>query len=277
MESTGFRLKVFVTVFAAVMLLGTVTFAWLENLSFLDALYFSVVTVATVGYGDIHPTSAFGKLLVMVLIVMGVGTFLEVIAGVTQVMLQRRDRELRAEKLNMIVGLFFSELGNPLLKLIAQADRNLGRLGKELNVSEKWSREDFSRKGSLLARHEGQIEMDQAGLERVKALLERKGDLLLRLLENPSLLEQGSFTELLRAVFHLRDELLHRERLSDMPRADRIHLTGDLMRIYRSLSTQWLGYMEYLKHHYPYIFSLAMRTNPFDPNANPVVREAPEK
>jgi hypothetical protein len=33
----------------------------------------------------------------------------------------------------------------------------------------------------------------------------------------------------------------------------------------------WLEYMEHLKDNYPYLFSLAMRVNPFDKTASPVV------
>lgn len=48
-----------------------------ENLNFVDAWYFSVVTSATVGYGDIHPTSALSKLVVTIQIV---STFLYVLS-----------------------------------------------------------------------------------------------------------------------------------------------------------------------------------------------------
>ena len=96
---------------------------------------------------------------------------------------------------------------------------------------------------------------------------------MLRLLENPILLERESFTELLRAVFHLRDELLHRGDMSQLPESDKAHLEGDIRRAYSLLTQQWLQHMKYLKNHYPYLFSLAMRTNPFDPEASPVVEE----
>jgi hypothetical protein len=43
-------------------------------------------------------------------------------------------------------------------------------------------------------------------------------------------------------------------------------------RVYRLLITEWLTYMQYLKKHYPYLFSLAMRKNPFDRNASVVVQ-----
>ncbi|MDD5585217.1 MAG: hypothetical protein PHV55_09220 [Candidatus Omnitrophica bacterium] len=49
-------------------------------------------------------------------------------------------------------------------------------------------------------------------------------------------------------------------------------LSGDMKRAYQQLILRWLDYMKYLKQDYPYLFSLAMRTNPFDANAAVEVR-----
>ncbi len=267
----GFRLKLFLVLLVGVMIAGTLAFAYVEDLSLLDALYFSIVTVATVGYGDIHPTSSAGKIVAIALIITGVGTFLEVIAGITQVMMRRRERELREEKLNMIVGLFFSEMGTKLLGFLSKADRNLEEMEEEVGVFGDWTEDRFSVLVRRLANRPHTIRMEGDDLGDMRKFLERKGDLLLRLLENPTLLEHGSFTELLRSIFHLRDELLNRDDLQSLPESDRQHLAGDLSRVYGNLLEQWAGYMSYLWRNYPYLFSLAMRTNPFDRNANPVI------
>ena len=89
------------------------------------------------------------------------------------------------------------------------------------------------------------------------------------------LLEHEAFTDLLRAVFHLTEELAFRKDVKTIPPSDRKHLAGDIKRGYVLLVHQWLAYMEYLKKHYPYLFSLALRTNPFDQNASPIVKETP--
>jgi hypothetical protein len=99
-----------------------------------------------------------------------------------------------------------------------------------------------------------------------------KRDFLLRLLENPNLLEHETFTEHLRAVFHLTEELTSREDLMGLPDTDYAHLSGDIQRAYGLLVHQWLDYMRHLKDNYPYLFSLAMRINPFDQSASPIVR-----
>ena len=56
--------------------LGTVMYEYLEGWGFVDAFYFSIVTLATVGYGDHYPVTVAGKLFTTVYIVFGVSAFL---------------------------------------------------------------------------------------------------------------------------------------------------------------------------------------------------------
>jgi len=105
----------------------------------------------------------------------------------------------------------------------------------------------------------------------LKAYLSDKLDFLLRLLENPNVLEHETFTSLLMAVFHLSEEIVARRNVSSLPEADLKHLAGDVNRVYGQLVDEWLRYMRYLRRNYPYLFSLAVRTNPFDESATAVV------
>jgi hypothetical protein len=57
-----------------------------------------------------------------------------------------------------------------------------------------------------------------------------------------------------------------------LPETDLNHLANDIKRVYVLLTGQWVGYMRYLKRSYPYLFSLALRTNPFSEEISPVVR-----
>lgn len=272
MDSIGFRLRVFVIILLAVMGVGTFGFMSIEGLSLIDAVYFSIVTVATVGYGDIHPVTSAGKFLAVVLIITGVGTFLGVVANATEMLLNRREKKLRDQKLHMITGLFFSEIGTRLLTFFSRFDVNTDVLRESLIITDEWVEKDFTEVDKRLKSHRYNIDVRRGEAEELRRFLNEKGWLLLRMLENPILLERESFTELLRAIFHLREELLNRPDLSLLPDTDRAHLAGDIRRAYALLVHHWLDYMKYLKNHYPYLFSLAMRINPFNQDASPIVK-----
>lgn len=47
-------------------------FAYIEKLTLIDAVYFTIVTLGTVGYGDIHPTSTLGRIFASLFIVVNI-------------------------------------------------------------------------------------------------------------------------------------------------------------------------------------------------------------
>ena len=100
MKGLKFRLRIFLVIFLAVLIFGTFSFSIIENLSLTDSFYFTIITISTVGYGDMHPTTEAGKMLAIFLIIMGVGTFISVIANAAEMMLTSRERQQRIEKLN---------------------------------------------------------------------------------------------------------------------------------------------------------------------------------
>jgi len=63
----------------------------------------------------------------------------------------------------------------------------------------------------------------------------------------------------------------HRDDVLNLPDSDYTHLAYDIKRAYTLLVHQWLDYMRHLKQEYLYLFSLAMRVNPFDLSASLVV------
>jgi hypothetical protein len=135
-----------------------------------------------------------------------------------------------------------------------------------------WRAPDFAGFSQGLREEDFGIELKEGDLETLRDFLLRKRDFLMRLLENPNLLEHDSFSSLLLAVFHLTEELAQRTNLHRLTAADRQHLAGDVQRGYFLLIKEWLAYMAHLKTHYPYLFSLALRTNPFDPFATPEIQ-----
>ena len=55
--------------------LGTIVYHYVEDWSWVDALYFSTVAVTTVGFGDLAPTTDGSKLFTVVYILTGIGIF----------------------------------------------------------------------------------------------------------------------------------------------------------------------------------------------------------
>lgn len=183
-------------------------------------------------------------------------------------LLSAREKRAIMEKLNMVIGAFYSEVGTRLLKSFAAFDRESEQIGKHLILASDWPDKEFSNVGGLLEKYDYTVEADKDDLVELQSFLVGKRNFLLRLLENPNLLEHESFSELLWAVFHLTEELAHRADVRELPDTDYEHLAGDMQRVYGLLTSQWLAYMKHLRDHYPYLFSLALRTNPFDPEAS---------
>lgn len=72
---------------------GTVVYMYLEGWSPIDALYFSVVTLATVGFGDLHPTTDAAKLFTVLYIISGLGIIAAFLSAITRYRgTGRRDR-----------------------------------------------------------------------------------------------------------------------------------------------------------------------------------------
>lgn len=186
--------------------------------------------------------------------------------------LNNHEKSIRLEKLNMVVGTFFSEVGTYLLTYFSDLDPGLATIKGHLLVKEQWDNAQFDNCCKKLSKYSYDIDVKKVDLEKLKDFLQSKREFLLRLLENPNMLEHESFTELLRAVFHLTEELAQRKKLKQLSAADNEHIAKDIKRIYGILVTQWLHYMEHLKDNFPYLFSLAMRTNPFDETASPEIK-----
>jgi voltage-gated potassium channel len=265
------RMRVYLSILFCVMVVGTIGLMVFEQLSLLDAFYFLIVTIATVGYGDIHPLTPAGKVLVMIIILTGVGCFVGVAANSIEYMIDERERKTRIEKLNMIIGIFFSEVGTNLIRKLSAHDPAIDKVRTILIVSNTWTDAEFTRARSVLVNHPYNLECPPVLLEDLHAFLMHHKGFLLALLENPQLIEHDSFTPLLQALFHLTEELMAREKFTGLPPADYAHLSGDSNRVYRLILLEWLTYMQYLRQNYPYLFSLAMRQNPFDRYASVIV------
>ena len=177
--------------------------------------------------------------------------------------LTRREKQAILYKLNMVIGAFFSEIGNTLLADTLKYFRNRDEIAKNLNITSEWTAKEFKVASAYAYNLKADVDIQQCNLEEIKKLLHEKRFYLLTLLENPNLLEHDRFTELLWATTHLDEELQARPSLQDIPESDLSHLAIDIERMYDHLVSEWLDYIQHLKSSYPFLYSLVLRTHPF--------------
>lgn len=76
------------------LLVGTLGYIIIEGWAFFDALYMTVITIATVGYGEVHDISMTGRMFTVVLILLGVSFFLYVAGSTIQFLVEGRIRHV---------------------------------------------------------------------------------------------------------------------------------------------------------------------------------------
>jgi voltage-gated potassium channel len=97
----------------AILIIGSLGYMILEGWSFFDGLYMTIITLTTVGYGEVRPLSQTGRIFTILLIFWGVGFMLYVVTAIAQVVVegklrdifgrQRVEREIRQLKGHYII------------------------------------------------------------------------------------------------------------------------------------------------------------------------------
>jgi len=271
MRSIDRKFRLFLYIVAANIVVGTVGFMYFEGLSPFESFYFTVVTITTVGYGDITPITEMGRLLAGVLIITGVAAFTGVVATITERLVIAKEEEFREEKLSIVLSVFYSEFGNDLIERLIQYDTDAGSLRSILSIDDIWNERQFNAAVAKLKDREFSLALERSDLPGLLEFIESRTETLLRMLENPNLHKDSSLTDLLRAILHFKEELHHRDDYASLPDTDIKHLSGDAARAYRMLALQWAGYLWYIKENYPYLYSLALRVSPFREGRSAVV------
>jgi len=87
---TAMRFKWVLAAALSVIATGTVFYHFFMPLRWIDALYFSVITITTVGYGDIHPTNDITKIFTIFYVLIGVGIIAASLNILVRIAAQRR-------------------------------------------------------------------------------------------------------------------------------------------------------------------------------------------
>lgn len=187
-------------------------------------------------------------------------------------LLSQREKRALMNKLNMVIGTFFSEVGLELLNRFSVFVPEASDLQRKLEIKPTWSKRDFLEAIKEARKFPFSVSIDIGALSGLQQFLIFKRSFMLQLLDNPSLLEHERFTDMLWAVFHLAEELAFRgDRIRHLPQPDCNHLGHDLKRAYSQIVAEWIAYTQHLKESYPFLFSLAARINPFCSSPSAVI------
>ena len=118
------KILVFAALIIAITLIGVFGYYFIESLSFIDALYMTVITISTVGFGEVRTLSNPGKIFTIVLIIGGIATittgvsmiFTAILEGTFRETLRRHRMEKRLEKIQdhfIICG--FGQVGHDVI------------------------------------------------------------------------------------------------------------------------------------------------------------------
>jgi len=170
-----FTLALILTV--ALVFFGTGGYMIIEGWPFDDALYMTIITMATVGYGEVHQISDTGRAFTMFLIVMGVGYFMYVVGLIVQflvedrirVILGRRKLEIQIAKLkNHYIICGYGRIGRVLSRYLTE--RYLDVVIIEKN-SDRQERMDEDGVLYLIGEATDENLLIKAGIERAKGLV----------------------------------------------------------------------------------------------------------
>ena len=178
------RHKIFVVAVLTsfVFIYGIAGYMLIEGWGFLDALYMTLITISTVGYGETNPVGSLGRIFTITLIFFGVGTFLFLAGSVMQVMVEGRLRRILGrvrvdKKLSKLSGHYivcgYGRIGRALCKTlkhdqvdVVAIERNADRIPA--------MREDQVLHVLGVATDESNLL--RAGIERAKGLVTVVGD-----------------------------------------------------------------------------------------------------
>ncbi|MEG1481405.1 hypothetical protein [Clostridium sp.] len=185
-------------------------------------------------------------------------------AIIVKYVIEERDSKNSKSEINMLMGIFFHELGEELLDIFVKSDDGIDQITKKCIIKKECSDKKYDEFKVVFEQYNYKASIDRIDKEALKNLLDRNSDLVVDLISNPMLRENECFTNTVIAVMHLRDELNDRYKSYNENKYEENHINEDVNYAYKLVALKWVEYMKYLKENYPKLFEKALINSPFD-------------
>ncbi len=173
-------IKWFIALFS-LLSFGTAGYVFIEGWNFFDSFYMTVITIATVGFGEVHPLSTAGRIFTIVLTLGGVGTAFYILTSIVQATLDiefgafRRSRmDARIRKLNnhfVLCG--YGRVGEAIANTLKQQKADFVVIDHSMNSYTRAVQQDCL---TILDDATNHDVLKRAGVEKAKSLITAFGD-----------------------------------------------------------------------------------------------------
>ncbi|MDM8534789.1 hypothetical protein QUF55_08840, partial [Clostridiaceae bacterium HSG29] len=126
-------------------------------------------------------------------------------------MIKKHEEERATKKLHMLVGMFYQEVGDKLLRMFVKADEGIKLNDIWISVDTTWTKENYKELEKLIKSHSHIINIDKIDLKELYKMLSFKRSLIINFLTNPILLEKDYFSNELSSILHILTELEYRD------------------------------------------------------------------
>ena len=159
------------------IVIGTFGYINIEGWSFIDSIYMTVVTLSTVGFGEVHPLSTEGKIFSIILIIVGVGNMAYILSSLFQEMLdlrfdefyRRRRTKMKIQSIkNHCIICGFGKMGQAIAAQLAIRGKNFVVIDTDVTKENKLKELDYL---YVIGKASDDDVLEEAGILRAKELV----------------------------------------------------------------------------------------------------------
>lgn len=172
------RLRPVIIAFGIVLVVGTIGYLLLDNeYGWFDGLYMSVITIGTIGYGEVHPLDMPGRVWTILVVILGYATFIYGSATLTSMFVsqefrhvrnERRRHRMRDELRDHVIVVGHGRVARASLAALARTHRDLVVIEEKATLADEI---EGSGAVPLIGDARSEDVLRAAGIERAAALL----------------------------------------------------------------------------------------------------------